>query len=634
MRATTDGHSNSAHYFTSVNSVLGLLENSPSNIMYCDRDLVIQYMNPASTRTLESIQAHLPIPVKQIIGSKIDVFHKNPSHQQKILASDKNLPLKTVIRVGPEQLELLVSAIYDDEKAYVGAMVNWEMVTQKLVVNEENARIKSMMDNAPFNIMCADLDGNVTYLNPKSLETLRGLQSYLKIQVNKILGSSFDVFHKNPAHQKNIIMNEHNLPLRSVIEVGPEKLDLYVSAMRDLSGKYTGPMVTWELVTEKLRTQDEMARVMSMMENSPTNVMCCDLDGKITYLNPKSTATLRELQKHLPIGVDQIKGASFDVFHKNANHQRRIISQETNLPHRAMISVGPEKLDLYVSAMRDSKGQYIGPMVVWDVVTKKVSLLETLTSVLGKSAQGLSDTAEAMSVSTSKTTDDSKSATREAENVADGVRTMAASTEEMVASIKEIARSSSEAARMSKEALKQTNDANATVLELGEASTEIGNVIKVISSIAQQTNLLALNATIEAARAGEAGKGFSVVANEVKELAKQTAKATEDIGNRIRAIQDSTAKAVSAIDQIQHVVNEISGVAGSIASAVDEQTAVTNEVARVVQASDRSVSSVVETFRGITVMAEENFNGAQGVLQSSKEMLTLVDNVKELAKEI
>ncbi len=501
-------------YFQSIDAVMGLLENSPSNIMFCDRDLVIRYMNPSSEKTLRSIEAHLPISVDKVIGSKIDIFHKNPAHQQKLLGNPKNLPITSVIHVGPEQLELLVSAIYSEDQEYVGTMVNWEVVTEKLVIRDENARVTSMMENAPM------------------------------------------------------------------------------------------------------------------------NVMCCDLNGTITYLNPKSLTTLKSIERYLPIKADKVKGASFDVFHRNPAHQRKLISNENNLPHRAMITIGEEKLDLYVTAMRDSKGNYTGPMVVWDVVTKKVNLLDTLTTVLGKSAQDLSKTAEDMSHSTLKTTEDSKSATHDAENVADGVRTMAASTEEMVASIKEIARSSSEAARMSKEALQQTTDANSTVTELGKASVEIGNVIKVISSIAQQTNLLALNATIEAARAGEAGKGFSVVANEVKELAKQTAKATEDIGNKIRAIQDSTASAISAIDQIQKVVNDISGVAGSIATAVEEQTAVTNEVARVVQASDKSVSSVVETFRGITNAAEQNYVGAQGVLESSKSMLELVENVKELAKEI
>ena len=123
--------------------------------------------------------------------------------------------------------------------------------------------------------------------------------------------------------------------------------------------------------------------------------------------------------------------------------------------------------------------------------------------------------------------------------------------------------------------------------KLGESSQEIGNVIKVITSIAQQTNLLALNATIEAARAGEAGKGFAVVANEVKELAKQTAKATEDIGRKIEAIQVDTKGAVAAIEEIGTIINQINDISNSIATAVEEQTVTTNEIGRSVEKRQR-----------------------------------------------
>jgi methyl-accepting chemotaxis protein len=169
---------------------------------------------------------------------------------------------------------------------------------------------------------------------------------------------------------------------------------------------------------------------------------------------------------------------------------------------------------------------------------------------------------------------------RETQEILKNLQSVATATEEMTTSIHEIAKSASEAAKVTTDAVQTAESTNSSVTRLGQASSEIGQVIKAITSIAQQTNLLALNATIEAARAGEAGKGFAVVANEVKELAKQTAKATEDITNRIQAIQGDTKSAVDAIAQIRQVILRINDISNTIAIAVEEQGKVTSEISR------------------------------------------------------
>ena len=199
---------------------------------------------------------------------------------------------------------------------------------------------------------------------------------------------------------------------------------------------------------------------------------------------------------------------------------------------------------------------------------------------LASSSEELTAVSQQMSSNSEETATQSNVVAAASEQVSKNVATVATSAEEMSASAKEIAKNATEAAKVATEAVKVAADTNKTVAKLGESSIEIGKVIKVITSIAQQTNLLALNATIEAARAGEAGKGFAVVANEVKELAKQTATATEDISGKIEAIQTDTKAAVAAIDQIGKIINQINDIQNTIASAVEEQTATTNEIAR------------------------------------------------------
>jgi methyl-accepting chemotaxis protein len=204
--------------------------------------------------------------------------------------------------------------------------------------------------------------------------------------------------------------------------------------------------------------------------------------------------------------------------------------------------------------------------------------------------------------------------------------------EEMVASIKEIARSTHESSQMAKTTLTRATETNATIAKLGTSSQEIGDVIKVISSIAQQTNLLALNATIEAARAGEAGRGFAVVANEVKELAKQTAKATNDITNKIGAIQSDTKLAVDAIGGISAAVEKLNGISGVIAAAVEEQTATTNEVSRVVVESKKGVESIAATIKIVSVASSESSTASGQTLQASKDLSLLAERLTALIK--
>ncbi|WP_116115900.1 methyl-accepting chemotaxis protein [Austwickia chelonae] len=202
------------------------------------------------------------------------------------------------------------------------------------------------------------------------------------------------------------------------------------------------------------------------------------------------------------------------------------------------------------------------------------------SSTVAAASEELTATAGQMRASATLSSERAGAAAGSAADVSNNVQTVAAGTEEMTASIREISKNTTDAAGVAASAVQVADRTNSTVAKLGDSSVEIGNVVKVITTIAEQTNLLALNATIEAARAGEAGKGFAVVANEVKDLAQETAKATEDISHRVEQIQIDTEAAVAAISEISAIIAQINDTQATIASAVEEQTATTNEMSR------------------------------------------------------
>ena len=404
--------------------------------------------------------------------------------------------------------------------------------------------------------------------------------------------------------------------------------------------------------------KDEMGRVQKVIkiatDVTAEKVLAADNAGKIAAINRSQAVIEFNLDGTVIQANDNfLRCLGYDASEINGKHHRMFCEPEFvnsnqyrtlwEKLNRGELDAGEYKRlgkggrEVWINAsynpVFDVSGKPYKVVKYATDITKVKSMIhsvEETARVLSSSSQELTTTATEMSNTATQTSKESIVAAAAAEEVAAGVQTVATNIEEMVASIKEISRSTTESADMAKTTLARAKDTNKTIIQLGVSSQEIGDVIKVISSIAQQTNLLALNATIEAARAGDAGRGFAVVANEVKELAKQTAKATHEITNKIGAIQKDTQDAVTAIGGISEAVERLNGISGVIAAAVEEQTATSNEVSRVVVESRKGVEAIASTIKNVSQASTNSTAASEQTLAASKELAVLAVKLNSL----
>ncbi|MBT5469657.1 MAG: hypothetical protein HOK41_03550, partial [Nitrospina sp.] len=499
-------------------SLKACLENLQMNVFVADKDFNLIYMNEIARTTMESIETEIQeefgLGVDDLLGGSIHRFHKSPQQVEKILENPASFPHEAELAFGNVILRTKINGIWDDERNLLGYIVNWEEVGQLKKIELEQARVNSMMDNAPFNILFCDCDLILQYANPASLKTLKPLEQYLPSPVEELIGKSIDIFHKNPAYQRKMLSDPRNLPHTAQIQLGPEVLDLVINAIYDHEKNYSGVMVNWSVITERLRLEKENEDMIHMDKERTEN-----LQNKVGQI------------------LEVVNAAS-----------QGDISRQLNVMGEDPAGQVGQALSDFIADLRVNIGSF---GKAGDNLNLSSNELVAVSQQLSANAEETSAQAGVVSAAS--------------DEVSNNVQIVATGTEEMTASIKEISQSASQAAQIADSAVRIVEETNNTISALGESSAGIGQVVKVITEIAGQTNLLALNATIEAARAGEAGKGFAVVANEVKELANQTAKATQDISQKIKIIQSDAKNAVGAMDEITKVINEVNDISGTIA---------------------------------------------------------------------
>jgi methyl-accepting chemotaxis protein len=364
--------------------------------------------------------------------------------------------------------------------------------------------------------------------------------------------------------------------------------------------------------------------------------MCDPTDLTIAYLNPPA----RELIGRLNVGgagADPL-GASILTYHPDAARIRDVLTDPGRLPVRDQFTMGGLTISNQITAIHDSHGDYAGPMLNWEDVTKSEAMTETfeakvkaVTDSVADAARVMSELGEMLEQTARRVEARSTSAASGAEETAVNVQTVAASAEELRTSISEINRRVEQAGTMTAKAVEQTDHARSVSDTFEQAADRISEVVNLITDIAEQTNLLALNATIEAARAGDAGKGFAVVANEVKTLATQTGKATEEISGHVREMQSQTGAIVSAIGAIGDVIRGLEEVASSIAESMGQQAEATNEIGRTVEEAAGGTRIVSSDVSDLADLSHNTLEAVERVRASTRD---LSDQAQVLSTEV
>lgn len=489
--------------------------------------------------------------------------------------------------------------------------VVWEEVGAQ---RAEVTRIRQLVENAPINIVWIDGERVVRYANPAARESFTQLAVHRADLAGDPVGRSFDVLHR-PTLVGRGLADPANLPHQARLAIGPETLDLTACAVRDERGEHIGAMVTWEVVTAQLAAAEKVQQAQQQ---------------QLAHAEERARVQRDQASREQQLAAERAEEQ------RRQSEQERAAAEELGRRVDAILGVvdaaGRGDLTQAMPVHGDDAVGRLGSGLdrFFANLRESIGEIARTSGTVATAASDVRNVGEQLGGAAGETATQADVVARAADAVSGSIHTLASATEEMSASIREIARNAAHAAQVATDAVHSTERTDASVAKLAQSSDEIGEVIKLITMIAQQTKLLALNATIEAARAGEAGKGFAVVANEVQELAKETTRATDEIGRKIQAIRVDTDTAVTAIREIGAIVQKINDFQTTIAGATEEQTATTNEMSRHVTEAARATEEIAQGVQGVAKTAAGTSEGAARSQATAVGLTSAADALRAL----
>ena len=577
-----------------------------TSVMMADTDLNIVYMNDAVVRMMREADSELKkvIPAfdsSRLLGANVDMFHKNPAHQRKMLANLRE-PYNTNIKIGTLTFGLIATPVNDDKGNRLGTVVEWKNKTIELAkaeqerrVSEENLRVRQALDNVTTNAMIADRDGQIVYMNKSVREMLQVAESDIRKEMphfdsGKLLGANFDRFHKNPAHQRRLLENLTST-YTAQISLGGRTFRLVANPVMDEAGGRIGTVVEWADRTEEVRTEREIDHLVSSAAGGNLTVRLEEAGKSGFMLNlSKGLNSLMNATEQVVTDTIRVLDA---LAHGNLNER---------IEREYQGSFGKLKSDANATVDR-----------LIDIITGIVESANAVSNGADEIAQGNSDLSQ------------------RTEEQASSLEETASSMEEMTSAVRQSSENAKEAntlAMLARDKAAKGGEvvahAVAAMGAINTSSKKIADIISVIDEIAFQTNLLALNAAVEAARAGEQGRGFAVVAGEVRNLAQRSAGAAKEIKELIR---DSVGK----VDDGTRLVNEsgetLRGIVDSVqkvSSMIQEITAAALEQTSGIEQVNTAIAQMDEMTQQNAALVEEASAAGEALSEQARQLMSLM----------